>query len=335
MLKPAYKITIDDKVVDTTQDAQASTVTELRVSLDMDLPADQCRITLGQVDGFNPQREQQLIVELGYADEDALFKVFTGALIRVEPGLIHNQILGHSSTETLLHRFTDQTFENQSAGDIVNALSSQAEVTTASIEQGSQYPAYVIDGRRSFYRHMLALAELNGFDLYFNEDDELVFKRFNTAETIHLFDYAQHIIQLDFQFRLPASGSVEAYGESPAGEQSTEAWAWLTRDFNGSKGVAGNSEPVMLLANPVLRTAELAQTAAESAFNTIQQRSIQGSLLSTGRAGIRLGDAIRINDVPQSELNGSFKVTRVDHTITKADGFVTRVEFRSLSGAAA
>jgi phage protein D len=334
MLNPAYKLTIGDKVVDTTSDPQASTVTDLLVSLDMNIPADSFKLVLGQVDGLDPEPDDEAEIELGYADDDELFQVITAKVIAADPGLLNNRIVGHTIADTLLHSFTDETYESHTAGDIIRDLANQADVDIASIEDGISFPAYVVDGRRSFYRHMRDLAGLCGFDVYINSDGELVFKSFSSGETIHLFDYAKHIIELDFQNVRPVAGSVEAFGESPAGGQADEAWAWLSKDFSGSKGVAenaGNAQPVQLLERSVLRTAVSAQTSAQAAFTRIERGAIKGYLTSSGRPRVRLGDAIRIREMPEEAFNNTFQVRSVTHSITKTSGFMTRIGFQSIT----
>lgn len=334
MLNPAYKLTIGDKIVDTTSDPQASTLTELVVSLDMDAPSDSFTLTLGQVDGLKPKPDDEASIELGYADDDELFQMMTGKVIAVDPGLIHNRIVGHSCADTLLHSYTNETYESKTGGEIVTDLASQAGVDSAAIEDGISFPAYVIDDRRSFYRHMRDLADLCGFDVYINSEGELVFKQFTSGETIHLFDYAKHVIELDFKYVRAEAGSVEAFGESPAGEQAEEAWAWLSKDFSGSKGVAGNTgnaQPVQLLERSVLRTAASAQAAAQAAFTRIERGAIRGHLTSSGRPRVRLGDAIRIREMPEEAFNNTFQVRSVTHSMTKTSGFMTRIGFQSIN----
>lgn len=329
--RPAYKLTIGDKIVDTTNDPQASTVTNLLVSLDMDAPADSFTLTLGQVDGLNPEADDEASIELGYVDDDELFQVFTGKVVAADPGLTHNRIVGHTSADILLHSFTEETYESKTAGEIVSDLATQAGVDAVTIEDGISFPAYVIDGRRSFYRHMRDLADLCGFDLYIKSDGGLVFKQFSSGETVHLFDYAKHIIELDFRNVRAEAGSVEAFGESPGGEQAEEAWAWLTKDFSGTKGSTGDAEPVQLLERSVLRTAAAAQTAAQAVFTQIERRTIRGRLVSSGRPRVKLGDAIRIREAPEETFNNTFQVRSVTHSITKTSGFMTRIGFQSLS----
>ena len=133
MLKPAYKLTIGSKVVDTTNDPQASTLTDLLVSLDLDAPADSVTLTLGQVDGLNPGSDDDATIELGYADDDKLFQVFTGKVVAADPGLINNRIIGLTIADTLLHSFTNETYESKTAGEIVSDLATQAEIGRAHV----------------------------------------------------------------------------------------------------------------------------------------------------------------------------------------------------------
>ncbi|OEU76164.1 MAG: hypothetical protein BA864_09485 [Desulfuromonadales bacterium C00003093] len=331
MFTPAYKLTLGDQIVDTTDEPQASTVVDLTVSLDMDAPADGFNLVLGQVGGLAPERDDEATIELGYADNGGLTQAITGKVIIVEPGLTTKRVIGHSAAATLLRTFIEQTYESKTAGEIVRDLAGQTGVDVATAEDGITFPAYVIDGRRSIYRHMRDLADLCGFDLYVNSEGELVFEEFTGGNTTHIFRYAEHIVELEVLQTPPGAERVEAWGESPGGSQAEEAWAWLTKDFSGSKGCAGSGEEMLLVERPALRTAEAAQTAAEAAHTRIRRRTIRGRLLVPGQPQVKLGDTIRLRDVPESSLNNTFQVRSVTHRITKIGGFTTVIEFRSIS----
>ena len=330
MLKPAYKLTLGKQTVDTTDEPQASSVVDLHVVLDMDTPADRFRLELGQVGGLSPARDDDAIIELGYADNGGLSRVMTGKISRVEPGLTTEWITGYSPAASLLQTFVDQTYENKTAGDIARDLASQATIDVATADAGITFPAYVIDGRRNVDRHLRDLAGLCGFDLYVNTDGGLVFQRFSNGNSIHIFEYGEHIIELQASRSQPSAASVEAWGESP-GSGADEAWAWLTKDFGDSKGSAGTDAPTLLLERPALRSATAAQTAADARLTDINRRTIRGQLMSVGRAEVRLGDAIRLQGVPESDLNDTFQIRKVSHRITKVAGFTTTIGFRSLT----
>lgn len=331
MLNPAYKLTIGDRIVDTTDEPQASTLVELTVALDMETPADSFTLVLGQVGGLKPEVDDEAAIELGFADNGGLTQVITGNIVTAEPGLTSRRVIGHSPADALLRHVTEQTYEGKTAGQIVSDLAGQAGVDVETAEDGITFPAYVVDGRRHFHYYMRDLANLCGFDLYINSQGELVFKEFISGNTIHVFDYAQHIIELETQQTPPRAGQVAAWGESPGGGQAEEAWAWLTKDFSGATGTAGSGQSTLLLERPVLRTAEAAQNAADAAHTRIQRRALRGRLLVTGQPQVKLGDAIRLREMPDTTLNEMFQVRSVTHHLTKIDGFTTIIGFRSLT----
>lgn len=330
MLTPAYKLTLGERIVDTTDEPQASTLVDLTVALDLDAPADSATLVMGQVGSFRPAKGDQAAIELGYADNGGLTRVLSGTLETVEPNLTTRRLVVHSAAAKLLRSFADTTHENKTAGDIVRELAAAAGISVAQADAGISFPAYVIDGRRSAWQHLRELADLCGFDLYLNPAEELVFQRFGTGRTVHVFDFARDVLALEQLQTPPRAVTVEVWGESPTGSEGEDAWGWLTKDFSGSKGSAGSGAPTLLLARPVLRTAAAAQSAADALHTSVQRRAIRGRLLVLGNPAVQLGDAIRLQQNPEAELNGSFQVRSVTHRISKAKGFTTLIGFRGI-----
>lgn len=330
MLTPAYKLIVGKKLVDTTKEPKASTVTELRVELDMDAPADRLVLMLGQVDGLKPALDDQASVELGYADNGGLQQVLSGSVVTVEPGLTTSRVIAYTAAHKLLRSFTDKTFESKTAGEIVNDLCSQASVDVDTADDGITFPAYVVDARRNFYQHMRYLADLCGFDLYFNSDGKLVFQEFQSGNTVHVFEFAKHVVEMKVTHAPAFAQSVQVWGESPTATKGDNAWPWLTKDFSNSKGAAGSGSPVQLLERPALRTSDAAQAAADAAGTQLQRRTLQGRVLTIGRPQVQLGDAIQFQSMPDSSLNANFQVRSVVHSLTKSGGFTTKVGFRAI-----
>jgi phage protein D len=329
MLTPAYRLKLGSKLVDTTDEPRASTVVDLRVVLDLDTPADGFTFVLGNVGTFRPAREDEVTIELGYAGDEGVALVMTGLVDTVEPNLTTLRVVGYTGAASLLRGYFDQTFESKTAGDIVRDLADRAGVEIVRVEDGIQFPAYVIDGRRSFWQHLRDLADLSGFDLYLDPEGKLVFERFAGGRTAHVLEYGKHILELEV-LRTPAqAGRVEAWGESPAGSRGGESWAWLTTDFKGSRGEAGDGA-LLLLERPALRTRVAAHTAAQAALLEIQRRTVRGRLVILGRPQVRLGDAIRLKGLADEPLNTFFQVRRVVHRIAKATGFTTEIGFRAI-----
>lgn len=329
MLKPAYKISIGSQAVDSTQDPKASTLVDLAVSLDMDTPADSFCLVLGNLEGIEPAQGDEATIELGYADGDGLHKVMSGKVISAEFGLKTSCVKGHSYAVNLLRHFYDNTYQGKKAGDIVKDLAGQAGVAVATCQDGTAFPAYVVDGRRSAYRHMRDLADLSGLDIYINSEGKLVFEKFTTGKTIHVFEYGKHIIELEILQSRPEAGSVEFWGESPGGGKAADAWAWLTKDSKSSSGMAGSGIPKLLVERSSLRTAEAARTASQAAYENAQRRALRGRLLVQGVPQVRLGDSIKLIGV-REDLNKTYQVRAVTHRVTKSAGFATEVGFRSI-----
>lgn len=326
-LTPAYRLTLGDQRVDTTDEPQASTVVDLEVALDMDTPADRFALVLGQVGSFTPERDDEAVIELGY-DGAELTQVMAGTVVTVRPGIERRRVVGHGAAEALLRTFADETFEAKKAGEIVRDLAGRAGVDVATAEDGIDFPAYVVDGRRSVYHHLRDLADLSGFDLYVEAEGGLVFQRFAGGRTAHVFEFAKHVIALETFETPPRAGVVEAWGESPGASRGDESWAWLTKDFDRFKGSAGTGGRKLLLERSALRTAAAARTAALALQTAITRDGLRGRLLVLGRAEVRLGDSIRFRELPDDDLNVFFQVRSVVHRLTKRGGFTTTIGFR-------
>lgn len=327
MLTPAYRLTIGKQSIDTVHQPLGSTVVNLCVKLDMETPADSFVLVLGQVAGLTPARNDAATVELGYTDNNQMLQVMAGTVIEIAPNLKTKRVIGYTAAEILLRSFLDETYESRTAGAIVRDLAGRAKVAIGNVEDGIEFPAYVIDGRRNFYLHMRDLAELCGFDLYFNSEDKLVFEKFIKGNAVHSFQYAKHILEADLLNTPPFAGTVEAWGESPTGSKGADAWAWLTKNFSSSKGDAGSGKPKLLLERVALRTKAAAQSAAAADETRIRRRTSCGRLLSLGHPEVKLGDAIQIQGAPASSMNKQFQVRSVLHRITKTGGFTTEIGF--------
>src|SRR5258707_2212234 len=330
MLKPAYKLTIGGKVVDTTDEPKASTVVDLAVYLDLDTPADAVQLTLGSVGFLKPKQDDDATIELGYADNGGFTQVMTGKVVAVNAGLITTRILIQAASNLLLRTFIDQTYENKTAGAIVQELASAASVDLASASDGLQLPATVVDGRRAVCHHIRDLGDLCGFDSYINSNGKLVFEEFSGGRTVHVLEYAKQILKLEVLQYPGPDAEVVTFGESPGASRGDQSWAWLTKDFGTFKGSSGSGAPVELLERPALRTAQAAQIAANAALRAIERQTVKGTVVIAGAPKVAMGDAIRLSGVPNDALNGTYQVRAVTHRITKMRGFTTAVGFMGI-----
>ena len=329
-LTPAYRLTFGARSVDTTVEPRAAAVTSLAVTMDMDDWPDSASITLGQVGGLDATLEDAAAIDLGYAGDASLVRVFTGVASALRTGLIERHVTLASGARALARLRVDQTFEGQTAGAIVGDLARRAKVPTGAIDDGITFPAYVIDFSRTALAHIRELAEFCGTDAYVDSGGRLVFQAFTTGQALHDVDFAKQILELDVDTGDEADATVRAFGESPVGSAGAESWGWLVKDFARSAGSAGTGVRPVVVEKPALRTAAAAATAASAYLRARQRRAMRGTVLMLGRPEVKLGDAIRVRDVPSAALNKDFQVRRVTHSIDKDRGFTTRVGFTAI-----
>ena len=334
MLTPAYRLNVGSRVVDTTDEPRASTLVDLTVELGQDVPADAATLVLGNVGGLRPAAGESASIELGYADEGAggVEKVFTGKVEHVDAGVAVTRVLLAGAAAPLLRTFTDETFEGQTAGALLRDLAGRAGVRVGEAEAGISFPAYVVDGRRSLGHHLREMASLSGLDLWTDPQGRLLMKRWAGGRIVHELKYGSDVLDVELMRLPPLAGKVQAWGESPTGAEGTEAWGWLTPDFEGSRGEAGDGG-LLLLERPVLRTRDAARTAAEAALAEIRRRAVRGRLRTLGRPGVRPGDALKLEGTPGGALDGTYAVRGVTHRMTKTGGFVTDAHFQAAEAA--
>src|SRR5438034_983142 len=82
----------------------------------------------------------------------------------------------------------------------------------------------------------LDLAQLSGLDVYVNSDGAVVMERFVGGHVVHVLEHAKHIVELDVLRSPPSATAAEAWGESPGSGRGTNAWAWVTKDFDDLHG---------------------------------------------------------------------------------------------------
>lgn len=329
LLTPAYRLTFGSRVIDTTNEPRASTLVDLTVALDLDAPADAATLVLGQVGTFRPTRGDETTIELGYLGETPEVEtVLTGSVTHVEPGLTTFRVHVAGAADPLLGLHVNEHFEAKTAGAIVRDLAGRAGVAVGEVEDGTLFPAYVVDARRAAAHHLRDLAELSGLDLWADPQGRLTMRMWLGGRTTHVLEHGRDLLEAEVLATPLRAGRVEAWGESPTGAEGSDAWGWLTPDFQGSRGGAGEGT-LRLLERPALRTRDAARTAADAALADAKRRAHRGRVRITGRAAVRLGDAIRLAEMPDPALNQRWQVRSVVHRLTKSGGFTTAIGFRA------
>jgi phage protein D len=330
LLTPAYRLTIGQSAVDTTVEPKASATTELVVAADIDAWPDTATLTLGQVGGIAPAPKDKATIELGYADNGGFETVFAGVVDTVNADLLRRRVTVTSGAHALTRLFIDQNYEGQTAGAIVKDLAGRVNLPTATVDDGITFPVYNVDSRRNALEHIRELAELSGVDAYVDSDGSLVFQAFTTGRTIHDLDYGVQILWLEVDREGEGDVTVKAFGESPTGSAGSDAWGWLTKNFSPSVGTAGTGARTIVLEDSALRTAQAAATAASARLRAIERRAVTGRVEIPGDPDVKLGDAVRLQNVPNPGFNDVYQVRRVVHRVTKEAGFTTTVGFAAI-----
>jgi hypothetical protein len=365
MIKVGYKLSIAGWSVDCTQDTKTELV-ELETFASIDSPVSGCRIVVYAPPAAQPSLLQQAVgaataalglggaggssgqsfsiqvrgeqvkladdisIELTAGDSSGPVMKAEVQSIRSSFSLTH--ITGATGTQKLASARINQVYSNQTLGQIVKDLASQASVDTGNIEDGSTYPYFVVHESRSALAHIRQLASLEGMDVYFDSSNQLNVSTFQKTSADHTFYFGIDILDLELLHVDAPPAHVMVYPESPASNQGSDSWPWLVTDLSPFRGEAGDGVRLLTMGDRALRTKDGADLAAKSKLGAIKDHSTQGLLQLMGNPNVALGNAFEVKNAKQPELNGLFKVTSVHHIYSKTRGYVTEVGFSGQGG---
>lgn len=291
------------------------------VSVDMAANAEAPQVAPGEVG----------TISLGYGDSAAEL-VFTAIVHDVSHNIAGTrQLKGTNGGESLSRLRINQSYEQQSASDLVGDLVGQAEVDIDVVEPGIDLPFYVIDDRYNAYEHIHRLARKSGYIAHFTPEGKLYFGPEQSGQAVQTFSYANDILEIQVQKFNAAATAATVIGEGAAGAEGQEAWSWLIKNPGAVTAEAGNGN-VRLIQDASLRSSEACQIAADGIAARTVSRSMTGRILTPGVPAVAVGSVIGITDAPVEDMNGEFFVCRVSHCYSKQRGFTTLVHFRQTSG---
>ncbi len=267
---------------------------------------------------------------LGYSD-DTTETVFTGIVAEIRHGLGVQHVRLTNGGAALARLRVNQSFEQQSAGDIASALADLAAVATDTVDAGADYPFYVVSQGQSVYRHLAELARQNDFAAWVTPKDQLTFAPLTEGDPVATFTYGDNLLALQMNEATPVFNGATVIGEGAAGSQGAKAWSWLVKDPSSVTGEVGDDPAQRLFSAPSLRTRDLAKRTAAGLINQSNWLKISGRLLATGAPPATVGSTIEITNAPQSLANGRFLVQRVHHDLTRQQGFTTLIYFAKVS----
>ena len=264
-------------------------------------------------------------IQLGY-DDDPLHTVFTGDIIRVQTSIDRRVTLTVCNAAfKLSQRRTNQSFEQQSAGDIVQALADLAEVDTETIASGIDFPYYVIDDGKNLYQHIAHLAQKCGLIAFITTANKLNFAAADSGPAAKTFNYGVDLIHIKASNAAAKIDQLTVVGAGAAGSQGAAAWSWLIKDPQSVSASVGDGSNTRLISDASLRSADAVQQAAAAKLFAARQQASKATLTVVGAAEINAGSRIEITDVPLGELNGIALVESARHRYSKHGGFTTEL----------
>jgi len=318
-LQVNYKVTIGTTTY-TVDDS--SLVLNLRVSSSLNIPVNLCEISLSLADSLAPSLDESITVKLG--SNSQLSQVFQGKVSQIKWQVDRVNIEAMSSFSSLTKAKFNLLYEKSFAGDIVkNIAQNILGLKVKQVDNGIKFPVYVIGNQQTVYENLQILAQKCGFDMYANIEDQLVFAPYKTSKK-HKFEYGINLLAWEQMEENPLQSGVEVYGESPASQgQGEKAVSWLTK--KEVKGSDGKKSPETLqLEDSTARTQDIANKIAQSYLKKYQKKQ-KGVIKVVGEPEAKLGDSIEIAKIPTSSLNGTFKITGVEHYLSRKKGFYTTI----------
>ncbi len=277
-----------------------------------------------------------LAVSLGYEDEGAPTTVFTGTVDAVRRSVAGAQQVTLTNAGALLGRTrVNQSYTQQSAGQIVSDLATRAGVDTGGVEDGIELPFFVVDDRRTMLVHLAGLARRSGYLLTVGPDGALAFGPPDAGSAVQTFTYGVDVVAFDASEQAPTIGAVTAVGEGAAGSEGQDAWSWTVSDAAGASGSAGSGDPARLVVDRALRSAAAARTAAAGIADAAARVSTRGRLLVPGAAAVTVGHTVGVAGAPVDALNGDWIALAVRHRFDKQTGFRTVIEVGKAGGGGA
>ena len=313
----AGKITIGNS---TMRLGKNSRILALDVQAALGVPAHRSQIVADAAAGITAKPGDVVKLELGY--DAQVNRIFTGRVHCLAAGLTHFHVEALSSFAALAATHINMVYEKQTAREIVDNVLGRVKVKAGRLEPGLRFSSYTLSARRSAWANLQSLAEQCGFDFYADANDCAVFAAWKPAK-VHDCRYGANILEYTWENVPEPFVGVEVYGESPAGQgQSDEAAPWLTKkEVKGRAGQARGN--VLRLVDPTARNQNLVGEVARRQWQRYSVKA-RGAVRLVGISAIRLGDAIRLVDVPGTQP-GLLRVTSVRHRLNGTIGFVTDV----------
>jgi phage protein D len=144
------------------------------------------------------------------------------------------------------------------------------------------------------------------------------------AEPAARIAYGVDILDFALGERAPHTAAVQVTGEGAAGDQGSDAWYWLRKDPASNQSTAGSGTPLRTVSVGALRSAEAVETLAAAKLRRAAEAATRGWFLIAGAPQIEPGDNVEVSGLPQSSLDGEYRVTEIVHEFDARRGYRSR-----------
>lgn len=255
-------------------------------------------------------------------------QIFTGKIDGIRERASGGRLVTASNgSRELAQGRLNRAFEQQDAGQIIEALASELGLSSEISGNAAALPRFVVDDRASLYAHVARLAALSGLVVCIGADGAVKVKdpAAGGEPTAHL-SYGVDVLDFTLGDRAPHTTAVQITAEGAAGDQGSDAWYWLRKDPTANQATAGSGTLLRTASLGALRSADAAAALAQAKLQRAAEAATRGSLLTAGAPQIEPGDNVELAAMPQSSLNGSYRVNEVVHEFDARGGFRSRLQ---------
>lgn len=245
-------------------------------------------------------------------------EVFSGTIASMRRGFAELTITAFDGGGTLAAYRPATTYENLTAGTVIESLCADVGVTPGDVEDGPQLAFYVADPGRTALEHVARLARWSGALARFTPGGELEAIVVNGGEPELALRYGRELLALDDeQLEAPIEAFVVA-GEAGVGDTSAPEALRPVTDFFAGNRPDGPSATAIWRFEPALRTASAARTAAASLQRLYVSGRRRASLVTTLLPALRAGTVLEIQDLPSGLGGGPTWAESVEHRLSPA-----------------
>jgi len=263
-----------------------------------------------------------LKLELGYGDSGSV-PFFKGSIEKVESSIDgYKRVVVVSPLIELAKKRINQSFEEQSAGDVVNSLAGETSIETDNVESGNQYPFLVVSDRQSLLEHIHAIARQQNWLCYDGPEGKLNAHKLTAGEVAKTFAYGSDVMELHHWKKNSGLEGAKVIGSGAATSNGSSAWSWLTKE---PKVVSESGTGIPVVPSRALRDNPGAQGMLDRLLAEDQQKTNRVRIKTGAAPEVRVGSLFEITEAP-NDANGRYFADQIILEFDRENGFVSIVE---------